>query len=128
MSPSHALRSVRSLDPRSRAVARLGAAHGEHLADHPLGVRVERRVPATMPDGVTLYADIFRPHGEGPWPVLLMRQPYGRLADEKSCERRTADPQLYPHFIHQIILFTCTSDSLVIPLTSWWEDRTAFSG
>ena len=47
--------------------------------DHPLGVQVERRVPAVMADGVTLYADVFRPRGDGPWPVLLMRQPYGRL-------------------------------------------------
>jgi uncharacterized protein len=30
------------------------------------------------PDGVRLAARIWRPEGEGPWPVLLMRQPYGR--------------------------------------------------
>ncbi|MFK8183220.1 MAG: CocE/NonD family hydrolase [Phormidesmis sp.] len=33
-------------------------------------------------DGVRLDADVYRPNaavvGEGPWPVLLMRQPYGR--------------------------------------------------
>jgi putative CocE/NonD family hydrolase len=29
-------------------------------------------------DGVRLDADIWRPAGAGPWPVLLMRQPYGR--------------------------------------------------
>ncbi|WP_428667421.1 CocE/NonD family hydrolase [Reyranella sp.] len=29
-------------------------------------------------DGVRLYADVYRPAGVGPWPVLLMRQPYGR--------------------------------------------------
>lgn len=29
-------------------------------------------------DGVALDADIYRPQGEGPFPVLLMRQPYGR--------------------------------------------------
>jgi len=29
------------------------------------------------PDGVSLANRIFRPEGEGPWPVLLMRQPYG---------------------------------------------------
>jgi putative CocE/NonD family hydrolase len=29
-------------------------------------------------DGVRLYADIWRPEGPGPFPVLLMRQPYGR--------------------------------------------------
>lgn len=29
-------------------------------------------------DGIRLDADLWRPHGPGPWPVLLMRQPYGR--------------------------------------------------
>lgn len=29
-------------------------------------------------DGVRLDADVYRPAGAGPWPVLLMRQPYGR--------------------------------------------------
>ena len=29
-------------------------------------------------DGVRLDADVYYPEGEGPWPVLLMRQPYGR--------------------------------------------------
>jgi uncharacterized protein len=29
-------------------------------------------------DGVRLDADVYRPRGEGPFPVLLMRQPYGR--------------------------------------------------
>nr|MBL9207066.1 CocE/NonD family hydrolase [Opitutaceae bacterium] len=32
----------------------------------------------TLRDGVTLVADVYRPKGDGPWPVLLMRQPYGR--------------------------------------------------
>ncbi len=30
-------------------------------------------------DGVRLDADVWRPPGGGPWPVLLMRQPYGRV-------------------------------------------------
>lgn len=32
----------------------------------------------TLRDGVALVADVYRPRGQGPWPVLLMRQPYGR--------------------------------------------------
>jgi uncharacterized protein len=42
------------------------------------GVAVETGALATMRDGVRLAADIYRPAGAGPWPVLLMRQPYGR--------------------------------------------------
>jgi uncharacterized protein len=29
-------------------------------------------------DGCRLDADVYHPEGDGPWPVLLMRQPYGR--------------------------------------------------
>jgi len=43
------------------------------------GVLVERKQPCTMRDGTVLYADIYRPDQPGEeYPVLLMRQPYGR--------------------------------------------------
>ena len=32
----------------------------------------------TLPDGIELVADLWRPAGPGRHPVLLMRQPYGR--------------------------------------------------
>ena len=43
------------------------------------GVRLERVVRCVLSDGVTLVSDHYYP-GEtgGPWPTLLMRQPYGR--------------------------------------------------
>jgi putative CocE/NonD family hydrolase len=31
-----------------------------------------------MRDGTTLFADVYRPAGDGPWPVLLMRTPYDK--------------------------------------------------
>lgn len=43
-----------------------------------LDVTIEHDVPATMRDGVVLRADIYRPVGAGPWPVLLTRLPYGK--------------------------------------------------
>ncbi len=39
---------------------------------------VDYDVPARMRDGVTLRANIYRPAGDGPWPVLLTRLPYGK--------------------------------------------------
>ena len=42
----------------------------------------EADVKAPMRDGVNLAANIFRPKGEGPFPVILMRTPYGKM-DEK---------------------------------------------
>lgn len=46
------------------------------------GVRLERGVRCTLSDGVSLVSDHYYPSlpefGPGPWPTLLMRQPYGR--------------------------------------------------
>jgi putative CocE/NonD family hydrolase len=43
-----------------------------------LPVSVERDVPARMRDGTVLRADVYRPAGDGRWPVLLTRLPYGK--------------------------------------------------
>jgi uncharacterized protein len=37
---------------------------------------IENMVPAKMRDGVTLYADVFRPAGPGKYPVVVSRTPY----------------------------------------------------
>ncbi len=39
---------------------------------------VEFDVPARMRDGIVLRANVYRPVGEGRWPVLLTRLPYGK--------------------------------------------------
>ncbi|WP_221568746.1 CocE/NonD family hydrolase [Alkalihalobacillus sp. TS-13] len=40
----------------------------------------ELNVPVEMRDGTVLRANIYRPHQEGKWPVLLTRLPYGKDA------------------------------------------------
>lgn len=55
-------------------LARVGAA-----AD----VKVERDVAVPMRDGVVLRADVYRPAGEGRFPVLVFRTPYGKHFAEK---------------------------------------------
>jgi putative CocE/NonD family hydrolase len=42
------------------------------------GVRLERGAKCRLSDGVMLVSDHYYPAGNGPWPTLLMRQPYGR--------------------------------------------------
>src|SRR5271163_3592101 len=46
------------------------------------GVQLERGVRCVLSDGVALVSDHYYPSfarvGKGPWPTLLMRQPYGR--------------------------------------------------
>jgi len=50
-----------------------------HLADtDPASIAVEVGVSLVLEDGTTLVADLYYPPGDGPVPVLLMRQPYGR--------------------------------------------------
>lgn len=39
---------------------------------------VDYDVPAKMRDGVILRANVYRPAGDGKWPVLLTRLPYGK--------------------------------------------------
>ena len=49
------------------------------LAAHGLGaVQMERDVPVPMRDGVILRAHVFRPDTPGPYPVLVLRTPYGK--------------------------------------------------
>lgn len=43
-----------------------------------MAVMFERNVPCTLRDGVVLKANIFRPADGGPYPVLLVRLPYGK--------------------------------------------------
>ena len=43
-----------------------------------LRVKTERNVPVKMRDGVILRADVHRPDRGGPYPVLVMRTPYGK--------------------------------------------------
>ena len=38
-------------------------------------------IPIEMRDGVNLYTDIYIPQGEGPFPVILSRVPYGTKSD-----------------------------------------------
>ena len=46
----------------------------------PVSLHVETDVPVPMRDGTTLYADIYRPDGPGPFPVILQRTPYDKTA------------------------------------------------
>ncbi|MBC2371663.1 CocE/NonD family hydrolase [Listeria booriae] len=42
-------------------------------------IKIEKDVPAKMRDGVTLYADVYRPDEDGEFPVLLTRLPYSKI-------------------------------------------------
>jgi putative CocE/NonD family hydrolase len=50
-------------------------------SQHTYEVTVQRNVPAKMRDGVTLFADIYRPKSENKFPVLLVRTPYDKTQE-----------------------------------------------
>ena len=41
-------------------------------------IKIETNVAVSMRDGVTLYSDVYRPDGPGPFPVILERTPYDK--------------------------------------------------
>ncbi|MCH2512161.1 MAG: CocE/NonD family hydrolase [Dehalococcoidia bacterium] len=43
-----------------------------------ISLKIESDVAVTMRDGVTLYADIYRPEGDGSFPTILQRTPYDK--------------------------------------------------
>ena len=44
-------------------------------------IKLDSNIPVPMRDGTTLYADVYRPVGDGRYPVLLTRTPYGKQRD-----------------------------------------------
>ena len=73
------------------------AAHNEvEVFPLPPAIAVERDVGVTMPDGIRLSANVFRPQqAAGPLPVILALTPYGKDANPAktratTLERRTA--------------------------------------
>jgi uncharacterized protein len=50
-----------------------------------MGLALPETVSMRTRDGVRLDADLYRPDGKGPFPVLLMRQPYGRQIASTIC-------------------------------------------
>jgi uncharacterized protein len=51
------------------------------LAQAPADVVIQRNVAMKTRDGVTLKADVYRPSGNGSYPVLLQRTPYNKDAE-----------------------------------------------
>jgi putative CocE/NonD family hydrolase len=65
------------------------------------GVTLQRDVPCRMRDGVTLYADVYRPEGAGPLPVILMRLPYDKTGAENIS---FTDPSWYARHGYLVVI------------------------
>src|SRR5215203_1288732 len=65
----------------SAALGGVAHAQGAATPERRFEVAVENGVRVKMRDGVTLAADVYRPKGEGKFPVLVERTPYNRKGD-----------------------------------------------
>ena len=66
------------------------AACGQRVGDSPDST-IDIDVPVPMRDGTVLRADVYKPAGQGPFPVLVYRTPYGKhLAVESYQTHRRA--------------------------------------
>lgn len=104
--------------PRITAACALGAtlawtvAASAPAAEAP--PRVEKNVPAAMRDGVVLRADVYRPGGAGPHPVLLHRTPYSKNAPERTRRAEWLSARGYVVVV-QDTRGRYTSDGVAIP-------------
>lgn len=87
------------------------------------GVTLQRDVPCRMRDGVTLYSDVYRPEGEGPFPVILMRLPYDKAGAENIAY---TDPSWYARHGYLVVIQDnrgrCKSEGEFIPFLHEAED------
>lgn len=67
-------------------------------------VVVDRDVPSRMRDGTVLYCDVYRPRGDGSWPVLLMRHPYDKTQAENLSY---AHPTWYARYGYMVVVQDC---------------------
>ncbi len=58
-------------------------------------VVVEKDLPMRTRDGITLYADVYRPDAEGRFPVLVVRTPYDKSQNMALTERDYFPPRGY---------------------------------
>ena len=72
------MRIVRIASLVAAAVLVLGPRPAAAVETGPFRVAVDSVVKVPMRDGVVLVADVYRPLGDGPFPVLLQRTPYNR--------------------------------------------------
>lgn len=59
-------------------ILKAGSVRREGVMPLPCDILLERDVPIRLRDGVTIYADVFRPVGDEACPALLAWSPYGK--------------------------------------------------
>lgn len=81
-------------------------------------------VPVVMRDGVRLRANVYRPEGTGPFPVLLCAHPYGKDASLPRPARRGWRPDPQYRIMRQPVPVSFSSETgWEGPDPSWWTQQ-----
>ena len=83
------------------AFAVLATAAAARPPDGPCTVQKQANVAARMRDGVTLFADVYRPTEDGGYPVILMRLPYNKDGAQSFVY---APPQFYASHCYLVVI------------------------
>ena len=62
------------------------------MSDRPAAFRILKDLVQPMRDGTPLRADVYLPEGDGPFPALVERTPYGK---ENSPEKQVGAPEFF---------------------------------
>lgn len=83
------------------SLAAFAATAAARPADGPCQAEKQLNVAAKMRDGVTLYADVYRPKLAGSYPVILMRLPYNKDAAQTYVY---APPEFYASHCYIVVI------------------------
>ena len=90
--------ALRDVDTRGGLLVKLNVEGAEGLVLDGMSKTLKRV------GDVTLFADVYRPRGDGPWPVLLMRVPYDKsLAQDYAY----APPLWYARYGYLVVVQDC---------------------
>src|SRR5262249_51832340 len=93
----------------ARGVPSVGVAREEEAMTPTVGsgdtVVLREGVPVRMRDGVTLYADVYEPPGDGPFPAPLMRSPYDKTQAQQV--NVYAHPRWYARHGYLVVVQDC---------------------
>ncbi|MEU8934364.1 CocE/NonD family hydrolase [Streptomyces sp. NPDC048409] len=104
---------------------RIAAALRPPITVYPMppDVTKEEDVAVRMPDGVRLRLNLFRPAGDGPFPVLLSAHPYGKDAHPKRKRGRWSVNPQYRVMNQSMPLRFSDQTSWEAPDPVWWTRR-----
>lgn len=83
----------------------------------------EADIPVTMADGVVLRLNVYRPAGEGPFPVILSASPYGKDALPRRKGRKWSFSPQHRVMNQSVPVRFSDRTSWEAPDPAWWSDH-----